>query len=78
MSRESNGSLPNGEPDDSYEGLFADFSNRMEKRLIRIAQVLAILLVVLQLLLLHPGMRYWLVRVERLEGDPLSASSPAK
>lgn len=57
---------------DSYEELFAEFSDRAEKWMIRIAKALAVLLVVVQLVLLHPGVRHLLVRVERLEGDPFT------
>lgn len=56
-----------------YENLFAEFSNSIEKWMIRLAKSLAILLLAIQLLLLIPGVRHLLVRVERLEGDPFES-----
>ncbi|MDF2924365.1 MAG: hypothetical protein K0R57_3279 [Paenibacillaceae bacterium] len=54
----------------SYEELFAGFSDSVERLLIRTAQVLAVLLVAVQLILLVPAARQQLVKVERLEGVP--------
>ncbi|MNL64246.1 hypothetical protein D3C87_1884420 [compost metagenome] len=49
------------------------FSGGIEKLLVRGALVLAGLLLSAQLLLLVPGVRHLLVRVERLEGNPFSS-----
>ncbi|MNU09812.1 hypothetical protein D3C72_2565940 [compost metagenome] len=57
----------------SYEELFAVFSGRIERLLVRGALVLACLLLSVQLLLLVPGVRHLLVKVERMEGDPFSS-----
>lgn len=54
----------------SYEELFASFSQEAEKLLIRLAAVLGIVLVLVQLVLLIPAVRSALVPVEKLEGVP--------
>lgn len=58
-----------------YEDLFLLFTKRVEKVLTVVLLMLMFALVVSQLLLQHPQIRYLLVRVERLEGNPYSATS---
>jgi len=55
-----------------YEDLFLRFSPLLERWFKRILLVLVSLLIVCQLLLQVPFLRYHLVRVERLEGVPYS------
>ncbi|NOU97581.1 hypothetical protein GC093_30795 [Paenibacillus sp. LMG 31456] len=52
----------------SYEELFLQFSSLVERWLIRIILGLLTLLLIFQLLLQYPSIRYFLVRVEQLEG----------
>lgn len=54
----------------AYEELFAIFSSRVERLLIRAALVMAVLLAAVQLALLIPAVREAWVRVEKLEGIP--------
>lgn len=61
---------PSGE---SYEELFAVFSEGPERWLKRVSLLLALLLAVVQLALLVPAIRETLVRTERLEGVPFQS-----
>lgn len=54
----------------TYEELFKSFSAAVEKKLLRLAAALAVLLVAVQLLLQIPAVRHTFLRVERLEGTP--------
>ncbi|WP_181592956.1 hypothetical protein [Paenibacillus sp. YN15] len=62
----------------TYEELFKTFSAAVERRLLHIAAVLAVLLVVAQLLLQIPAVRHALLRVERLEGTPFPVQEGKK
>jgi hypothetical protein len=67
------GNQDNAAGEEEYEEIFARFSNSVERRLVRLAQVLAVLLLVVQLALLIPGVRHTIIRVERLEGNPFTS-----
>ncbi|WP_019534084.1 hypothetical protein [Paenibacillus ginsengihumi] len=58
-----------------YARAFALFSSKVEKMLIRAAVVLLTALVLAQLLLQNPKIRYLLVEVERMEGIPYTRSA---
>lgn len=60
--------------DSSYEDLFVLFSAPVEKWMKRVLYILLSLLIVAQLLLQIPGVRYYLVKVEQLEGIPYDSS----
>ncbi|MFD0680947.1 MULTISPECIES: hypothetical protein [unclassified Paenibacillus] len=51
-----------------YEDIFLMFSALVEKWLVRATIGLLTLLLIFQLLLLSPSIRYYLVKVEQLEG----------
>ncbi|SEG13112.1 hypothetical protein [Paenibacillus sp. UNC499MF] len=53
-----------------YERLFIEFSERVEKVLVRCLYVLLAGLLISQLLLQFPGVRKEITRVEPLEGVP--------
>ncbi|GAA4844053.1 hypothetical protein GCM10023310_22520 [Paenibacillus vulneris] len=57
-----------------YEEQFVLFSALVEKWMKRALYVLISLLVAMQLLLQIPGLRYYLVKVEQLEGIPYDHS----
>jgi hypothetical protein len=54
--------------DRSYEDMFIIFSNRVEKAVVTLVILLLFALMLSQLLLQHPWIRYQLVKVEQLEG----------
>lgn len=58
-----------------YEDLFLLFTEKVEKALTVALIILLLALVVSQMLLKHPQIRYLLVKVEQLEGNPYSAAS---
>ena len=58
-----------------YEELFVRFSEYAEHWLLRFLAVLFVLLIISQLLLQIPGVRYYFVKVEQLEGVPYQRSS---
>ncbi|MFH5184763.1 DUF5359 family protein [Paenibacillus sp. TAB 01] len=58
-----------------YEELFVRFSERAEYWLLRFVAVWFVLLIASQLLLQIPGVRYYFVKVEQLEGVPYQRSS---
>ncbi|UQZ81949.1 hypothetical protein SK3146_01106 [Paenibacillus konkukensis] len=60
---------------DRYEDLFLIFSSIIEMWAKRILILLLCLLVASQLLLQVPFLRYYMVKVEQLEGIPFSRSS---
>ncbi|MBP1155238.1 MULTISPECIES: hypothetical protein [unclassified Paenibacillus] len=62
------------EAENRYEDLFLRFTNRVEKAIGFVLLVLLLALVLSQLLLQHPQIRYLMVKVERLEGNPYSAA----
>lgn len=62
----------------TYEELFKTFSAPVEKKLLRIAAILAVLLLASQLLLQIPAVRHILLRVERLEGTPFPVQDERK
>ncbi|MDF2939260.1 MAG: hypothetical protein K0Q90_4633 [Paenibacillaceae bacterium] len=62
----------------AYEEMFKAFSAVVEKKLIHIAAVLAVLLLLSQLLLQIPAVRHALLRVERLEGTPFPVNKEQK
>jgi hypothetical protein len=55
---------------DTYERLFIEWCNRVEKVLLRAIGAALALLLVMQLLLQSPWIRERLTRVDRLEGVP--------
>ncbi|WP_284640277.1 hypothetical protein [Paenibacillus silviterrae] len=57
-----------------YEDLFIRFSARVEKVLIILVSALLCALMLSQLLLQHPQIRYVMVKVEQLEGKLYSES----
>lgn len=59
-----------------YEDLFLRFTSRAEKAIACVLLVLFLALLLSQLLLQHPQIRYLMVKVERLEGNPYSAAFP--
>lgn len=58
-----------------YARTFALFSSKVEKALVGAAVVLLAALVLAQLLLQNPKIRYLLVEVERMEGIPYARSA---
>ncbi|MCZ8520561.1 MULTISPECIES: hypothetical protein [Paenibacillus] len=67
--------LPAGEQPEKfeageYEERFLGVAERVEKMTVAVLLVLLALLLAAQLLLQHPRIRYWVVRVEQLEGIP--------
>lgn len=70
-------SLENQDEASSYEDLFIIFSNRVEKAVITVVILLLFALMLMQLALQHPTIRYMVVKVEQLEGR-LFTELPAK
>jgi hypothetical protein len=64
----------NGDLDERsrYEDLFVRFSSMVERWFVRLLFGLLALLLVCQLLLQFPEIRYRLVKVEQIEGVPLN------
>lgn len=58
-----------------YEDLFICFSKLVEKWFLRSLAVLLSLLIVSQLLMQIPELRYYLVKIEQLEGVPYHRAS---
>lgn len=58
-----------------YEDLFLLFSMRVEKVLKMILLTMLVALIVFQAALQIPSIRHWLVKVERLEGNPYTSSA---
>lgn len=65
---------PREKDDSGYEDLFVLLSGFVEKWLKRALYVLLSLLIVFQLLLQIPALRYYLVKVEQMEGIPYNHS----
>lgn len=57
--------------EDGYERLFVVFSERCESYIRITLSVLIGLLIVAQILLQFPGVRYHLSQIDRLEGQPI-------
>ncbi|WP_282935654.1 hypothetical protein [Paenibacillus sp. RC67] len=65
---------PREKNDSEYDDLFVRFSGFVEKWLKRALYVLLSFLIVFQLLLQIPALRYYLVKVEQMEGIPYNHS----
>lgn len=64
------------ESESKYESLFLLFTTRVEKALTVIVFILMFAVAVSQMMLPYPQIRYLLVKVERLEGNPYSEAAP--
>ncbi|ULL15544.1 hypothetical protein DVH26_14470 [Paenibacillus sp. H1-7] len=63
------------EKENGYEDLFLQFSSIFERWVKRVLLVLVSLLILSQLLLQVPFLRYYMVKVEQLEGVPYSRTA---
>ncbi|CAG7641421.1 hypothetical protein ACFQI7_11735 [Paenibacillus allorhizosphaerae] len=60
--------------DDGYEELFIAFGRKVEKWLFAAIAILLFALVISQLMLQNPRLRYLIVKVEQLEGNRYDSS----
>ena len=65
---------PQRQAEDGYEELFIAFGRKVERWLITAIAILLLALVVSQLLLQNPQLRYRIVKVEQMEGVRYDAS----
>lgn len=61
----------------SYIARYLQFSNKVEKWLIKLLLVAIVLLFIAQLLLQNDTIRYWISRTERMEGIKVSSAQTA-
>lgn len=65
----------NEEKECGYEDLFLQFSSIFERWVTRVLLLLVSLLILSQVLLQVPLLRYYMVKVEQLEGVPYSRTA---